>query len=83
MEVSWFFLLGFFLHYSSSFSFENDATTFFKEGVVEKITISFVIWILGIMLLQSILAMVVVVVIVLKTNWYSHSHYTLQAIHHK
>jgi len=41
MEVSWFFLLSFFLHYSSSFSFDNDATTFFKEGVVEKITILF------------------------------------------
>jgi hypothetical protein len=36
MEISWFFLLGFFLHYFSSFSFDNDAITFFKEGVAGK-----------------------------------------------
>ncbi len=69
MEVNWFFLLGFFLHYYSSFSFDNDGITFFKEGVVEKKTILFATWILGIMLLQSIWGIVVVVVIVLKTNF--------------
>ncbi len=42
MEVSWFFLSGFFLHYSFSFSFDDDATTFFKEGVVRKRKILFV-----------------------------------------
>ncbi len=36
MEVSWFFLSGFFLYYSSSFSFDDDVITFFKEGAVRK-----------------------------------------------
>jgi hypothetical protein len=38
MEISWFFLLGFFLYYSFFFfSFDDDADTFFKEGVIGKI----------------------------------------------
>jgi len=36
MEVNWFFLLSFFLYYSSSFSFDDDVATFFKEGEVGK-----------------------------------------------
>ncbi len=40
MEVSWFFLSGFFLYYSSSFPFDDDDATFFKEGVVGKNIIS-------------------------------------------
>ncbi len=42
MEISWFFWSSFFLHYSFSFSFDDDANTFFKEGVVGKSTILFV-----------------------------------------
>jgi hypothetical protein len=42
MEISWLFLSNFFLHYFLSFSFDDDATTFFKEGVVGKRTIFFV-----------------------------------------
>ncbi len=38
---SWLFLLGFFLYYSNFFSFDDDATTFSKEGVVRKKTIFF------------------------------------------
>jgi hypothetical protein len=51
MEVSWFFLLGFFLYYSSSFSFDDHVVTFFKEGVIGKRTIFFVTPILDITLL--------------------------------
>jgi hypothetical protein len=42
MEVNWFFLLGFFLYYSTSFSFDDDAVKNFKEGAVGKRTIFFV-----------------------------------------
>jgi hypothetical protein len=34
MEVSWFFMLHFFLHCFSSSSFADDGANFFKEGVV-------------------------------------------------
>ncbi len=42
MEVNWFFLSCFFSYYSSSFSFDDDDVTFFKEGAVRKRTIFFV-----------------------------------------
>ncbi len=42
MEISWVFLLGSFLYYSSSFSFDDDAITSFKEGAIGKKTILFV-----------------------------------------
>ncbi len=60
MEISWLFLSNFFLHYFLSFSFDDDATTFFKEGVVGKRTIFFVAWILGITLLMFLAIIVVV-----------------------
>jgi len=41
MEISWFFLSS--LYYFYFFSFDNDVVTFFKEGVVEKTTILFVV----------------------------------------
>jgi hypothetical protein len=36
MDISWFFLLDFFLYYYYSFSFDNDVATFFEEGAVGK-----------------------------------------------
>jgi hypothetical protein len=61
MEVSWFFLLGFFLYYSSFFSFDDHVATFFKEGVEGKRTIWFFITsILNITLLICVAIIVVV-----------------------
>ncbi len=75
MGVSWFFLSGFFLHYSFTFSFDDDAITFFKESAVGKKTILFVAWISSIALLNflSIIVVVdiwaiVVIVIALEIN---------------
>jgi membrane protein DedA with SNARE-associated domain len=60
MEVSWFFLLGFFLYYSSSFSFDNHVATFFKEGVIGKRTIFFITSNFNITLLIFVTILVVV-----------------------
>ncbi len=60
MEISWFFWSCFFLHYSFSFSFDDDATTFFKEGVVGERTIFFVAWISSTALLIFLVIIVVV-----------------------
>ncbi len=51
MEVSWFFMLHFFLHCFSSSSFADDGANFFKEGVVGIRTKFFAAWILGVTLL--------------------------------
>jgi len=36
MEVNWLFFSNFFLYFSSSFSFDDDVVTFFKEGAIGK-----------------------------------------------
>jgi len=55
-----FFLLGFFLYYFSSFSFDDHVATFFKEGVVGKRTIFSITSILNITLLIFVAIIVVV-----------------------
>jgi hypothetical protein len=36
MEFNWVYFSNFFLYFSSSFSFDDDVVTFFKEGAVGK-----------------------------------------------